>query len=125
MKDLSCSPKFAPKNVIDSITRFKDKFRKTLMGIGKSPDAHVYDLNQESLWFVKSEKDRKFLFSVVRFYNDLSDDLDKKIFLTEVLERGRHYPFWHYGLLETPDYRQRLASIYKKLDAKFHLEALA
>ncbi len=125
MKELSRNPKFAPKNVIDSIVIFRDKYRKSLMDVGKSPDCHIYDLNKESLWFVKSGKGRRFITSVITFYKELDDELDQKIFITEFLERGRHYPFWHYGVLETPMYRQRLATIYKKLDERFHLEVSA
>ena len=113
---------FIQRSLLPSINRFKRNVRACLMEIGKSPDTHIYDLHPHSFDFCPPGEALGFIVSLMRFYAKLESDMDRQILITEVLERGRHYPFWHYGLIETPDYRQRVYALYEKLDQAFHIK---
>ena len=76
--------------------RINRRYRACLLKVGKSPDYHIYDLSYEFLRYLKPSKEAKFLLRVKRFYENLNDK-DKDIFVAEVLERNRHYPFWFLG----------------------------
>lgn len=114
---------FTPKNCAYGIRKFVSATRRSLIAVGKSPDCHVYELNRESLRFVKKGIHRRHLTAIISFYNALEDELSKRIFVTEILEPGRHYLFWHYGVVETPIYKNMIQQIYDKVNAKFKLEA--
>ena len=71
------------------------KYRACLLRLGKSPDYHIYNLTFEFLNGSKRRKEVAFLLKIRRFYDALPEK-DKPIFVREVLERNRHYPFWFY-----------------------------
>lgn len=92
----------------------RKKFRACLLSIGKSPDTHIYDLTFEKLEGRGNEKERLFLQKVLRFYLDLLPK-DKQIFIAEVLERYRHYPYWFYENYRDKDFVTRKDSILRKV----------
>lgn len=112
---------FVPKPLIPYINQFKRRYRDCLMHLGKSPDTHLYELSMESFTFSKKGEDLYLIDNLIKFYNKLENDFMKNIFITEFLERGRHYPFWHYGLMETPMYRKCIAQVFRRCDEEFHL----
>ena len=114
---------FTPRTCASGIRKFSKTYRAALMAIGKSPDVHIYDLNDRSLEFVKESSERNFITKVMYFYGTLGDDITKKIFVTEILEPGRHYSFWHFGVMETPTYKGKILEIYRKVNDMFQLEA--
>ena len=114
---------FTPKTAVNGIKKFVQSYRQCLISIGKSPDCHIYEMDKEAFRFVKNGPSRRFLSSIIKFYNELDGEIDKKIFITEILEPGRHYRFWHYGVMESSLYRTRIQEIYGKLNTRFGLEA--
>ena len=114
---------FTPKTCASGIRKFVSTTRQCLIAVGKSPDCHVYQLDKESLRFVKKGSKRNYLTAIISFYKSLEDEVSRKIFVTEILEPGRHYAFWHYGIMETTAYKGKILQIYRKLNEKFKLEA--
>lgn len=89
--------------------RLKRAMRKSLIEVGKSPDCHVYDLDEGFLERHRS-KASIYLRKLKRFYDSLPA-LWKRIFLSECLEVGRIYPFWYYGWMSPPLYRKERKNV--------------
>ena len=117
--------RFIPKQYIPGVMSLVSKYRSSLLAIGKSPDSHVYDYRESTFSANLRSPQRKFLRSVYRFYQSLKDETDQKIFLSEILERGRHYPFWHFGMMESSEYKQRVVRICTKTFRAFGIEVPA
>ena len=110
---------FISKVHVPCVTRFTSKFRFALMNLGKSPDMHLYNIDEQSMGYSRISEDYRFVMSVVDFYNKLENSIKKRIFLTEFVERGRHYPFWHYEMLDTSVYRQMVEEVYQEFAKTF------
>ena len=91
------------------------KYRECLLKVGKSPDYHIYDLSYDFLRNLKPSKAASFLTRVRRFYDDLSPK-DQRIFIAEVLELNRHYPFWFLGeKYRAGEFEQRKAGLLSRV----------
>ena len=112
---------FIDRNCLTNIHSFRHRFRDSLRSLGQSPDLHIYEIDGETLYFSKHGPSLDFVISVIDFYNKLQSNLLKKIFVTEIIERGRHYPFWHYGVMETSLYKEQVAAVYDKFVHAFDL----
>lgn len=85
-------------------------YRAALIELKMSPDTHIYDL---SFCFLDRNRDvfaGRFLLRLLMFYCDLSIN-DRRIFLCEYLERGRHYKFWWFEYFESPMFTRRKAAV--------------
>ena len=82
-------PSFSP-------SLLKKKYRACLLESGKSPDYHIYDLSYRFIQSIRKRSCRIFLLEIKRYYDGLGKK-DQSIFLREVLEAKRHYPFWFLG----------------------------
>ncbi len=89
--------------------KLKRKVRSSLIELGKSPDAHVYDFDEDYLESHPSPASL-FLKAVKGFYDGL-DSFKKRVFVSECLEVGRIYPFWYYGWISEPVYRKERKSV--------------
>ncbi len=92
----------------------RKKFRSCLLLIGRSPDTHIYDLTEDKIKGRGYARERTFLIKVLQFYLNLSDK-DKDIFVAEVLERYRHYPYWFLEDYRDKDFVARKDSILRKV----------
>ena len=97
--------------------KLKRKVRHSLMEMGKSPDAHVYDFDEDYLEAHPSPASI-FLKAVKKFYDGL-DSIKKRVFLSECLEVGRVYPFWYYGWMSEPIYRRERKSVIASFKEAF------
>ena len=97
--------------------KLKHKVRRCLIEIGKSPDAHVYDFDEEFLESHPSPASA-FLKAVKHFYDAL-DLTKRRVFLSECLEVGRIYPFWYYGCMSDPIYRRERKSVIASFKEAF------
>ena len=73
--------------------KLRRKYRESLIAVGKSPDYHVYDLTVAFLSSLRPCTASRCLIAVKHFYDSLGVR-DQAIFVNEVLEKDRHYPFW-------------------------------
>ena len=110
---------FIAKSHVPNVYRFNARFRDCLLSLGKSPDMHVYEMDDASMRFVRMGEEYRFVMSVVTFYNGLDSILKKRIFLTEFVERGRHYPFWHYEMIDTGVYKEMVEEVYQEFHKAF------
>ena len=81
---------------LDRAETIRTRYRACLLKLGKSPDYHIYDLTYAFLATAKPTVYARALAKLKHFYDDL-DVEDKPIFVNEVLEKNRHYPFWFMG----------------------------
>ena len=79
------------------IEALRRRYRRCLLAVGKSPDYHIDELSLTWLLALRPSKERDFLVKMRKFYASL-DFINRIILVREVLEGGRHYPFWHYGI---------------------------
>lgn len=101
--------------LMEKAKRIKSHYRACLIRVGKSPDYHIYDLRYAFLSHLRDSQAKRYLLRVKRFYDGLSDD-DKAIFVAEILERDRHYPFWYLGVIRERELNGRKARML--LEAK-------
>ena len=92
----------------------RKKFRSCLLAIGKSPDTHIYDLTPKILEGRGFPKERAFLLKVLAFYEELLPK-DKEVFIAEVIERYRHYPYWFLEDYPEKDFAKRKDSVLRKV----------
>ena len=102
------------QDCIDYADAVRRNYRASLLAIGKSPDAHIYDLTLESIQGRNLLRQRLFLEKVLRFYGQLNPK-DKAIFIAEVLEKHRHYPYWFMEDFREKDFARRKDSILRKV----------
>lgn len=83
------------ENVINGFVKW---FREILLEAGYSPDSHVEELTP--IYLLSRQKDRNVqkVIEMRCFIKELSP-LERKVFILEVLEKDRHYPFWNVGIL--------------------------
>jgi hypothetical protein len=94
-------------------------FRQALIEAGFSPDAHIYDLDQEYLRHKKQTASIRYLLDACAFYKTLPD-FEQRVYVCQVLEYGRHFQFW--WLLYTPNkwkYLRAYTAVLTKLDKFF------
>ena len=102
------------QDMIDYADLVRKKYRTSLLAIGKSPDTHIYDLSLEGIKGRSNPKERLFLVKVLRFYDGLFPK-DQDIFVAEVLERYRHYPYWYFENYRDSDFAKRKDNVLKKV----------
>ncbi len=90
--------------------RMKERYRNALLSVGKSPDYHIFDLSTGFLEHLKDTRAKRYLFSLRSFFVGL-DQEQQRIFVMEILERGRHYPFWYLEEYTRREYAQKLMAL--------------
>ncbi len=98
----------------ERMSAIRRRYRQALLSIGKSPDYHLFDLTPEFLAGIKNAKTRNFLIKLSRYFDSL-DGENKRIFIMDVLESGRHYPFWYMDAFPRRDYERRLRSVVSEV----------
>ena len=96
----------------------RDKFRESLLALGKSPDTHVYDLSHDFLGYARKGPERAFLIRVKVYYDKLSVK-EKNLFLNEILEKGRAYRFWYLLDYNEKKFHDALGRIYRRVANDF------
>ncbi len=93
-------------------------YRQSLIYVGMSPDTHVYDLDYDYL-SSKDSLEAKFLKDIVDLYLELGD-MESKIFVCQVLEYGRYFPFWWMKyLLEEKEFKRAYSDTLHIIDSHF------
>lgn len=92
--------------------------RQALIDIGHSPDFHIYDLDREELVRKSHLTAGRYLLDLYDFYMSL-DPLDRAVFVSEVLERGRHYRFWWLSYFEPGEFLPALRNVYSLASSNF------
>jgi hypothetical protein len=93
-------------------------YRQSLIEVGHSADYHVYDLEKSLLTRKKNLAAGRFLTQVVDFYGGLSD-FERRIFLCECLEHGRHYAYWWLEYADSKKYYRSYDRLLRKTSASF------
>jgi len=93
-------------------------YRQSLVEVGHSADFHVYDLEQDLIERKRNLAAGKFLMIAKKYYESL-EGIKKKIFLCEILERGRHYPYWYLPYADSKSFSRLSSSVYKAASKVF------
>ncbi len=93
-------------------------FRQALVEIGYSPDRHIYDLDREYVHRRSECAAGAFLEKVIGFYDSLPIE-ERKIFLCDCLERGRHYVWWWYECFDRHSYNRVMNKLLVKVHGNF------
>ena len=67
--------------------------RKAFLGVGKSPDTHIYDVNEYSLSFCPRCPENDCVRRSMVAFRKLNE-LEKRVCIYDLMEEGRHYRFW-------------------------------
>ena len=79
-------------------------FRQCLINVGLSADTHVYDLPRFRIRRYHATPSGIYVLRVAAIYDHLPE-MEQRVFLTEFLEKGRHYPFWYLEVCEPMEYK--------------------
>lgn len=110
---------FVDLNLIDRSLILGALYRQSLIHMGMSPDMHVYDLDYDYL-LSKDNIHSRFLVDVIDFYLQL-DEFESKVFICQVLEAGRYFPFWWMSYIrEESRYKELYLDTLKRIDSHFH-----
>lgn len=93
-------------------------YRQSLIEVGHSPDYHVYDLEKSFLEHKQDLPAGQFVKRVYDFYYSLRG-LERRIFLCECLEHGRHYPYWWLTWCDPKKYGVVFREVMKKTSSSF------
>ena len=99
-----------PSSVNEQIHRVRRQYRSALLSVGKSPDYHIFDLSTEFLENLKDSKAKRFLMNLKVYFAGL-DCKSQEIFVLDILEMGRHYPFWYLDTYTRRNYEEKLRSV--------------
>ncbi len=94
----------------DKVSRMRQRYRLALMAVGKSPDYHIFNLSMDFLRNLKDSKAKRFLLSLKKYVATLDEDT-RVIFITDILEGGRHYAFWYMDSYSNRVYEEKLRCI--------------
>ncbi len=101
------------KNEKNEIADFTKWFRQTLLEAGYSPDAHLSQLTPVYLFTrVKNESVRRLI--KIRLFLEGLSETERRVFVNDILERERHYPFWYYGTIEEEEREQLVDELLSK-----------
>ena len=95
---------------VEGIEDLRGKYRCALLSVGKSPDYHIFDLSSEFINGLKDSKAKRYLYVLKQYFASLPIQ-DQKIFVYDVLEAGRHYPFWYLENYTRRTYESRLRQL--------------
>lgn len=116
---MNIDPPEVAKTVSDRSKTLKRRYRRSLLALGMSPDTHIFDLDYDWLCY-KNTRESRFLREVVDFYLELNE-VESRIFVCQVLERGRHFPFWWLGFVrQEKEYLRLYGNTLRKIDEKFY-----
>jgi cobalamin biosynthesis Co2+ chelatase CbiK len=93
-------------------------YRQSLIEVGHSPDFHVYDLEKSLLEHKNDHAAGAFINKVHDFYFSLHG-MERKVFLCECLEHGRHYTYWWLNYCNEKQFSRFLSSVANKASATF------
>ena len=93
-------------------------YRQCLINLGKSPDYHIYDLDEDFLYSCQDKVEGKFLRKVKEYYLSL-DCLERIMFVNDCLEKGRHYKFWYLNFYFVKDYTEKLKQCFSSIARAF------
>lgn len=96
--------------VPSSIDTLRQNYRRALISVGKSPDYHIFDLSSDFINGLKDSKAKRFLLTLKLHFSSL-DPKDKQLFVLDILETGRHYPFWYLEDYTRRAYEARLRQL--------------
>ena len=94
-------------------------YRQALIDLGCSPDSHVYDIDESCFCYRRGSASNLFLRRVKRMYDSLKG-LERKVFLCDYLEKGRHYPFWYLEFVSREDYEKSDRELRRRLSKAFN-----
>ncbi|MCH3909919.1 MAG: hypothetical protein LKF58_02490 [Bacilli bacterium] len=105
---------FQENSIKDRITTLNALYRSSLIELGYSPDEHLENLDSWRLFHFRDDAAAVLLTRVVDFYEGLSS-MEKKVFYTDVLEKGRHYHWWWMEFLGNKEYTKTCVSTFNKI----------
>jgi len=97
-----------------SIEILRAAYRQALVEVGHSPDFHIYDLDSGFLVRKQHLAAGRFLLKLYWYYLQL-DDLKRRIFVCEFLEKGRHYHFWWFEYCDIALYSAKKSEVFNRL----------
>ena len=86
------------------------RYRNALLSVGKSPDYHIFDLSSDFINGLKDSKAKRFLYLLKQHFSSLRPK-DQQLFVLDILETGRHYPFWYLEDYTRRAYEARLKQL--------------
>lgn len=94
-------------------------YRKSLLKFGMSTNSPISSLTKEELLSFQDSPERRFLLDMSEYYATL-DPFERRVLVSEALERGLHYLFWYVSSLSDRDYRRLRKRVCEPvfLDAK-------
>ncbi len=110
--------RFSNLSVRDRALMVGAVYRQALIDVGYSPDYHVYDLDRSFLRRHDNLAAARFLLTVSDFYRSLPS-IERRIFLCEYLEFGRHYRFWWLEFMDFRGFSKRAKDLLAKAAKTF------
>lgn len=98
----------------ERMSKMRKRYRESLLYVGKSPDYHIFDLSTDFLDNLKDSKAKRFLNGLRRYFIRL-DEEKKRIFVCDILEFGRHYPFWYIEEYTRREYERILREVVEEV----------
>jgi hypothetical protein len=93
-------------------------YRQSLIEVGHSADYHVYDLDKDLFVRKRHLAAARFLGEVYGFYRSLPD-FERRIFLCDCLEHGRHYAYWWLAYTDPKGYQHAFKRLMEKTNRQF------
>ena len=96
-----------------SMRQISALLRKAYVGVGKSPDTHIYDLSDYSLSFCPRNPERDFVRKAMVAYSKLNE-IEKRVCIYDLIEEGRHYRFWFMQFCSTANHEKIVRQVAEK-----------
>ena len=101
------------RHPISSVKEIATLLRKAYLGVGKSPDTHLYDVNEYSLSFCPKGRELDFVRKSMIAYRKLTE-VEKRVFIFDLMEEGRHYRFWYMPYCSAGNHEKLVRRVAEK-----------
>lgn len=95
------------EDLFGKLSKMRAYVRESLWELGYSRDQHIYELKDDIYFEHRAKKNHPYLFRIIDLFYSLTK-WEKQYFVYEILEKGRHYMFWH------SDMTSRVYASYEK-----------
>lgn len=109
---------FEERTIDDRIAKINALYRLSLMDLGYSPDEHLENIDLWRLEHYQTRASAQFLLKVMDLYYHM-DEMERRIFYTEILEKGRHYHWWWLEFEVRRDYALSCVDVYSQISQSF------
>lgn len=123
MENIASAYLFPPIGFGERLEELRKYVKDSLWKLGYGHDQHLAALSGDIYFEHRAKDDYPFLFKILDFYKSALDWWERLYFVNEILEKGEHYPFWHWDMSTRAYYGSEKRALKKIMEGLLNEEA--